>query len=149
MDVIGWARRSSPWIIHFNAGACNGCDIEVLAALTPRFDLERFGVLLQASPRHGDVLVVTGAVTLQVEDRLLRIYEQMPEPKWVIAVGSCACSGGVFRGCYSVEDGLEYYLPVDVYVPGCPPKPEAVIDGTLKLLGKLEQERGKRGHSAG
>ncbi|KPL18597.1 MAG: hypothetical protein AMJ93_13670 [Anaerolineae bacterium SM23_84] len=125
MDVIGWARRSSPWIIHFNAGACNGCDIEVLAALTPRFDLERFGVLLQASPRHGDVLVVTGAVTLQVEDRLLRIY------------------------CYSVEDGLEYYLPVDVYVPGCPPKPEAVIDGTLKLLGKLEQERGKRGHSAG
>jgi NADH-quinone oxidoreductase B subunit len=137
MDLINWARRSSPWMIHFNAGACNGCDIEVLAALTPRFDLERFGVLLQASPRHGDVLVVTGAVTLQVEGRMLRIYEQMPEPKWVIAVGSCACSGGVFRGCYSVQDGLDYYLPVDVYVPGCPPRPEAVIDGTLKLLKKL------------
>jgi len=141
MDLIKWARRSSPWIIHFNAGACNGCDIEVLAALTPRFDIERFGMLLQASPRHGDVLVVTGAVTLQVESRLLRIYEQMPQPKFVVAVGACACSGGVFRGCYNVEDGLYAYLPVDVYVPGCPPKPEAIIDGTLKLLKTLEPER--------
>jgi len=134
MDVVKWARTHSPWIIHFNAGACNGCDIEVVAALTPKFDMERFGMLVRASPRHGDILVVTGAVSLQVRDRLLRIHEQMPEPKFVIAVGSCACSGGVFRGCYSVEDGLDQYLPVDIYVPGCPPKPEAVIDGALKLL---------------
>jgi NADH-quinone oxidoreductase B subunit len=141
MDLVRWARVSSPWIIHFNAGACNGCDIEVLAALTPKFDMERFGMLLKASPRHGDVLVVTGAVTLQIRDRLLRIYEQMPEPKFVLAVGSCACSGGVFRGCYSVEDGLDTYLPVDIYVAGCPPKPEAVIDGALKLLRGLESQK--------
>jgi NADH-quinone oxidoreductase B subunit len=141
MDLVKWARVSSPWIIHFNAGACNGCDIEVLAALTPKFDMERFGMLLKASPRHGDVLVVTGAVTLQVRDRLLRIYEQMPEPKFVLAVGSCACSGGVFRGCYSVEDGLDTYLPVDIFVAGCPPKPEAVIDGALKLLRSLESQK--------
>lgn len=141
MDLVKWARVSSPWIIHFNAGACNGCDIEVLAALTPKFDMERFGMLLKASPRHGDVLVVTGAVTLQVRDRLLRIYDQMPEPKFVLAVGSCACSGGVFRGCYSVEDGLDTYLPVDIYVAGCPPKPEAVIDGALKLLRNLESQK--------
>lgn len=141
MDLVKWARVSSPWIIHFNAGACNGCDIEVLAALTPKFDVERFGMLLKASPRHGDVLVVTGAVTLQVRDRLLRIYEQMPGPKFVIAVGSCACSGGVFRGCYSVEDGLDTYLPVDIYVAGCPPKPEAVIDGALKLLRGLGSQK--------
>ena len=141
MDLVQWARVSSPWIIHFNAGACNGCDIEVLAALTPKFDMERFGMLLKASPRHGDVLVVTGAVTLQVRDRLLRIYDQMPEPKFVLAVGSCACSGGVFRGCYSVEDGLDTCLPVDIYVAGCPPKPEAVIDGALKLLRNLGSQK--------
>jgi len=139
MDLVNWARRKSPWIIHFNAGACNGCDIEVLASFTPRFDIERFGMLLRGSPRHGDILVVTGAVTRQVKDRLLRIYEQMPRPKFVIAVGSCACSGGVFRGCYNVEDGLDTELPVDVYVPGCPPKPEAVIHGALTLLNRLKK----------
>lgn len=141
MGLVSWARRKSPWIIHFNAGACNGCDIEVLASLTPRFDIERFGMLLRGSPRHGDILIVTGAVTRQVKDRLLRIYEQMPRPKFVIAVGSCACSGGVFRGCYNVEDGLDTELPVDVYIPGCPPKPEAVIHGALTLLNGLKSQK--------
>ncbi|MCL6451504.1 MAG: NADH-quinone oxidoreductase subunit NuoB [Acetobacteraceae bacterium] len=133
-----WARVKSPWIVHFNSGACNACDIEVLAALTPRFDVERFGLLLRGSPRHGDVLVCTGPVTRQVKKRLQRIYEQMPEPRFVVAVGSCACSGGCFRGCYNVEGGVDAVVPVAAYVPGCPARPDAIIDGVVKLLGKLK-----------
>ncbi len=142
MKLISWARSKSPWILHFNTGGCNGCDIEVLAALTPRFDVERFGILLKGSPRHADILVVTGPITRQVKDRLIRIYEQMPEPKFVMAVGSCALSGGVFRGCYNVCGGVDTVLPVDVYVPGCPPKPEAIIHGVMKLLEKLRSTGG-------
>ena len=97
-----WARLKSPWVLHFNSGACNGCDIEVVALLTPRFDVERFGIKLEPSPRHADVLLVTGSVTQQCAERLKRIYEQMPEPKFVVAIGACACSGGVFRGNYNV-----------------------------------------------
>ena len=112
MGIINWARTRSPWLIHFNAGACNGCDIEVVAALTPRFDLERFGAILKGSPRHADVMVVTGSVTRQVKDRLVRIYEQMPEPKFVVAIGSCALSGGVFKNCYNVYEGLIRLYPL-------------------------------------
>jgi NADH-quinone oxidoreductase B subunit len=137
MNLLKWARTRSPWIVHFNTGACNACDIEVLATLMPRYDLERFGVLLRGSPRHADALVVTGPVTRQVKDRILRIYEQMPEPKFVVAVGSCCCSGGVFRGCYNVYHGLDSVIPVDAYVVGCPPKPEAIINGVAALLGKI------------
>lgn len=132
--LIRWARRKSPWVLHFNSGGCNGCDIELLDALTPRFDVERLGILEKATPRHADVLVCAGPVTRQARDRLLRIYEQMPEPKWVVAIGSCACSGGVFRGCYNVLGGIDQVIPVDMYVPGCPTKPEAIIDGLVKLL---------------
>jgi NADH-quinone oxidoreductase B subunit len=132
--LVRWARRKSPWILHFNAGGCNGCDIELLDALTPRFDVERLGILEKATPRHADVLVCAGPVTRQARDRLLRIYEQVPEPKWVVAMGSCACSGGVFRGCYNVLGGIDQVIPVDMYVPGCPCKPEAIIDGLVKLL---------------
>jgi len=134
MDLVTWARTRSPWLIHFNAGACNACDIEVVAALTPRFDLERFGALLKGSPRHADVMVATGAVSRQVRERLKRIYEQMPEPKFVVAVGACAISGGVFQQCYNVMEGLDKVIPVDAYIPGCPPKPEAILDGVVKLL---------------
>jgi NADH-quinone oxidoreductase B subunit len=137
MGIITWSRVRSPWLLHFNTGGCNGCDIEVLAVLTPRYDLERFGCLLKGSPRHADVMVVTGPVTRQVRDRLIRVYEQMPEPKFVVAVGACACSGGVFRGCYNVYPGLDAVLPVDAYIPGCPPKPEAIINGVVALLAKL------------
>jgi NADH-quinone oxidoreductase B subunit len=129
-----WARRTSPWAVHFNSGSCNGCDIEILAALTPRYDLERLGVKLQGSPRHADLLIVTGPVTRQSRDRLLRIYEQMPEPKHVVVVGSCAISGGVFDGCYNCLGGVDQVIPVDVYIPGCPPRPQAIIDGLVKLL---------------
>jgi len=138
--VKTWATRNSPWAIHFNTGSCNGCDIEILATLTPRYDLERFGVKLQGSPRQSDILICTGPVTRQARARLLRIYEQMPTPKYVVAVGSCAISGGVFRGCYNVVGHIDDVIPVDVYVPGCPPRPEAIIDGLLTLLGSLKDK---------
>lgn len=143
--AVTWARIKSPWILHFNTGACNACDIEIVAALTPRYDLERFGVQLKGTPRHADVLVCSGPVTLQIKDRLQRIYDQMPEPKFVVAVGSCACSGGVFDGCYSVESGIDKVLPVSAYIPGCPASPMAIIDGVAKLLASLEtkEERQK------
>jgi NADH-quinone oxidoreductase B subunit len=136
--IVTWARMKSPWIIHFNSGACNGCDIEILASLTPRFDLERFGVLLKGTPRHADVLVCSGPVTRQTKDRLIRIYEQMPEPKFVVAVGTCACSGGVFDGCYNILGGINSAIPVSAYIPGCAASPEAIIDGVAKLLGSLK-----------
>jgi len=136
--LVNLARIKSPWIIHFNTGACNACDIEILAALTPRYDLERFGVLLKGTPRHADVLVCSGPVTRQSRTRLLRIYEQMVEPRFVVAVGTCSCSGGVFRGCYNIMSGVNEVIPVSAFIPGCPARPEAIIDGVAKLLASLE-----------
>ena len=134
-----WARVNSPWAIHFNSGSCNGCDIEILATLTPRYDLERFGVKLQGSPRHADILICTGPVTRQARARLVRIYEQMPEPKFVVAVGSCGISGGAFQGCYNIVGNISEVIPVDAYVPGCPPRPEAIIHGVVALLQSLRK----------
>lgn len=139
--IVTWARLKSPWILHFNSGACNACDIEVIAALTPRYDVERFGVVLKGSPRHADVLVCSGPVTRQIKDRLIRIYEQMPQPKFVVAVGTCASSGGVFDGLYNVMGGIDSVIPVHAYIPGCPASPKAIIDGVVKLLGALESGR--------
>jgi len=136
--LTNWSRLKSPWILHLNTGACNACDIEVVAALTPRFDVERFGILLKATPRHADVIICTGPATRQMKDRLIRIYEQTPDPKFVIAVGACAMSGCVYRGAYNVIGGIDQVIPVDVYVPGCPVRPDAVIDGVVKLLNKLK-----------
>ena len=138
-----WARVNSPWVIHFNSGSCNGCDIEILATLTPRYDLERFGIKLQGSPRHADVLICTGPVTRQARDRLVRVYEQMPEPKFVVVVGSCGLSGGVFEGSYAVLGGVDTVLPVNAYVPGCPPRPEAIIHGVVALLDSLKNPPAK------
>ncbi|KPL90510.1 hypothetical protein ADN01_02470 [Levilinea saccharolytica] len=141
MDSIRtWARVNSPWVIHFNSGSCNGCDIEILATLTPRYDLERFGVKLQGSPRHADVLICTGPVTRNARDRLVRIYNQMPDPKFVVVVGSCGLSGGVFHGSYNVMGGVDEVIPVDAYVPGCPPRPEAIIHGVVALLDSLKKK---------
>lgn len=137
MGLVAWARAKSPWILHFNSGGCNACDIEVLAALTPRFDVERFGILLKGSPRHADVMVVTGPITRQQAARLRRIYEQIPDPKFVLAVGACTLSGGVFQDCYNVLKGVDKVVPVDVYVPGCPPRPDAIVYGVAQLLAKL------------
>jgi NADH-quinone oxidoreductase B subunit len=135
--LVRWSRIKSPWILHLNSGACNACDIEIVAALTPRFDAERFGVLLKATPRHADVIVATGPVTRQIKDRIIRIYEQTPDPKFVIAVGACAMSGCVYRGAYNIMGGLDQVIPVNVYVPGCPARPDAILDGIVKLLGTL------------
>jgi NADH-quinone oxidoreductase B subunit len=132
--IVRWARRRSPWVLHFNSGGCNGCDIEILDLLTPRYDVERLGILKEASPRHADVLLCTGPVTRQTRDRLLRIYEQVPEPKWVVAIGACACSGGIVADSYNVMGGIGEVLPVDLYLPGCPSRPEAIIAALAELL---------------
>jgi NADH-quinone oxidoreductase B subunit len=136
--MVTWSRVKSPWVLHFNTGACNACDIEIIAALTPHFDLERFGVVLKGTPRHADVLLCSGPVTRQIKDRLVRIYEQMPQPKFVVAVGTCSCSGGVFQGCYNVMSGIDAVIPVSAYIPGCPASPTAILDGVVKLLTSLE-----------
>lgn len=137
--IVLWSRLRSPWVIHFNTGACNGCDIEIVDALTPKYDLERFGIVLKGTPRHADIMIVSGPVTRQQAKRLKRIYEQMAEPKFVLAVGTCACSGGVFDGCYSVIGGLDKVIPVSAYIPGCPVRPEAIIDAVVKLIKELEK----------
>ena len=129
-----WARVNSPWVIHFNSGSCNGCDIEILAALTPRYDAERLGVELVPSPRHADVLLVTGTLNPLMKESLKGIYEQIPAPRKVVAIGACALGGGVMKGCYNVGRGIDSVIPVDLYIPGCPPRPEAIIFGILKLV---------------
>jgi NADH-quinone oxidoreductase B subunit len=135
--LVRWSRIKSPWILHLNSGACNACDIEIVAALTPRFDVERFGILLKATPRHADVIIASGPVTRQMRDRIIRIYDQVPDPKFVIAVGACAMSGCVYRGAYNIMGGIDQVIPVNMYVPGCPARPDAIVDGVVKLLGKL------------
>lgn len=138
--LVNWSRLKSPWLIHFNTGACNACDIEIVASLTPTYDIERFGALLKGTPRHADVLLCSGPVSKMIAPRLKRIYSQMPEPKFVVAVGTCACSGGVFKGCYNVEAGIDTTIPVAAYIPGCPASPKAIIDGVVKLLKSLEMK---------
>lgn len=131
----------SPWLLHYNASSCNGCDIEILAALTPLYDVERFGIINTGNPVHADIFVVTGSVNEQNKEVLKNLYDQIPEPKVVVAVGICASSGGVFRDCYNVSGGVDTIIPVDVYVPGCSVRPEALIEGVVKAIGVLEQKR--------
>lgn len=125
-------------MFHIATGSCNGCDIEIVAALTPRYDVERFGIMLTGTPRHADVLLVTGPVTKPMLPRLKRIYDQTPDPKAVVVVGGCGCTGGVFYESYNVVGPVDEVIPVDVYVPGCPSRPEAIIDGVVKAVTKLE-----------
>jgi len=134
MSLKSWARKKSIWVFDVNAASCNGCDIEILDSLTPRYDIERLGVVLVPSPRHADVLLVTGTVNAMMKERLKTIYEQMPEPKKVVAVGACALGGGVYKGCYNVGHGVDKVIPVDLYIPGCPPRPESIIYGIMKLV---------------
>jgi NADH-quinone oxidoreductase B subunit len=140
-QVRTWARTNSPWLIHYNSGSCNGCDIEILATLTPRYDLERLGVKIQGSPRHADILIVTGPVTRQSRQRLERTYEQMPDPKFVIAVGSCGLSGGIFHGSYNIAGSVDEIIPVDAFIPGCPPRPDAIIFGVMTLLESIKTRK--------
>jgi len=132
----------SLWVFHLNTGSCNGCDIEIVSLLTPRYDVERFGIKLVGSPKHADVLLITGPVTRKMLPRLKLIYEQTPDPKAVIVVGTCGTSGGVFYDSYNIIGPVDKHIPVDVYVPGCPIRPEAIINGVLKAWLKLERLRG-------
>jgi membrane-bound hydrogenase subunit mbhJ len=136
--------KKSLWVFHINTGSCNGCDIEIVAALTPRYDIERFGMMLVGTPRHADVLLITGPVMRQMKDKVKRVYEQMPEPKAVIVVGNCGATGGVFHESYNVAGPIDKLIPVDVYVPGCPPRPEAIIYGVAKVWLKLEKMGAKK-----
>lgn len=135
------ATIQSPWIIHYDASSCNGCDIEVLACLTPRYDVERFGIINTGNPKHADIFLVTGSVNEQNISVLRQIYHQIPEPKIVIACGVCACTGGIFRECYNTLGGVDKAIPVDVYAPGCAVRPEAIIDAVVAGLEILEQRR--------
>lgn len=133
--------NKSPWILHYDGASCNGCDIEVLACLTPLYDVERFGAINTGNPKHADVLLVTGGVNAEAEHVLKQLYDQMPNPKVVVAVGICACTGGVFRECYNILGGVDKVLPVDVYVPGCAARPETIIDAMVQAVDLLDARR--------
>jgi Ni,Fe-hydrogenase III small subunit len=139
VGLMNYFRKKSPWLLHYNTGSCNGCDIEVTAAVTPVHDVERFGIVPKGSPRHADILAITGPVTKQSQKRLIRLYEQTPDPKVVVAIGNCPTSNCVFGGCYNVVGPLDRLIPVDVFVPGCPPRPQAIIDGIIKGIARLER----------
>ncbi|HEY1407144.1 MAG TPA: NADH-quinone oxidoreductase subunit NuoB [Spirochaetota bacterium] len=131
--------KKSPWIIHYDGSSCNGCDIEVLACLTPMYDVERFGIINTGNPKHADIFLITGSINEQNIDIVKNIYGQMADPKVVVAVGICACSGGIFAECYNVKGGVDNVIPVDVFVQGCAARPESIIDGVVKALAILEE----------
>ncbi len=136
-------RRRSPWLFHINSGSCNGCDIELVASLTPRYDAEQLGVRLQGSPRHADILCVTGPVTHTSVEAVKTVYGQVCEPKAVVAIGSCPASTNVFIDSRVVVGPLNRQIPVDVFVPGCPPRPDAIIQGIVAAA-EIIAKRGSR-----
>jgi Ni,Fe-hydrogenase III small subunit len=139
-DYLAKFFPKSLWVYHVNVGACNGCDIEVINVLTPYYDVERFGAKLVGSPRHADVLLVSGPVTRQIVPHVKRLWEAVPEPKLVFAVGSCACGGGIWYDTYNVLGGANKVLPVNYYIPGCPPRPEAIVYGVALALGLVPKK---------
>lgn len=143
--LVNWSRSRSMWPMTFGL-AC--CAIEMMAAGAARFDLDRYGVLFRASPRQADVLIIAGTVTKKMLPVIQTVYEQMPEPRYVIAMGACACSGGIFD-TYSTVQGIDQALDVDVYVPGCPPRPEGLLYGLEKLQEKIMNESNSFGSAIG
>lgn len=132
--------HKSPWLLHYDGSSCNGCDIEVLACTTPVYDVERFGVINTGNPMHADIFLVTGGINSQNASVVKQIYDQMPQPKVVIAVGTCACTGGIFKECYNIKGGADTVIPVDIYVPGCAARPESIIDGVVKGVALFQEK---------
>jgi NADH-quinone oxidoreductase B subunit len=139
--LVNWGRLSSLWPASFGL-AC--CAIEMMATGSAHYDLDRLGVIFRGSPRQADAIIIAGTVTKKMAPIVRRVYDQMPEPRYVIAMGSCACSGGIFNS-YSTVQGADAFLPVDVYIPGCPPRPEALMEGMIKLQEKIRKEQSKWG----
>lgn len=137
------AMSKSPWLLHYDGSSCNGCDIEVLACLTPVYDVERFGVINTGNPKHADIFLITGGINAQNAPVVRQLYAQMPSPKVVVAVGACAAGGGIFKDCYNIMGGVDTVLPVDIYVPGCAARPEAIIDGVVQAVALLDKKRAK------
>lgn len=133
--------KRSPWVLHYNASSCNGCDLELVAALMPRYDPERFGVINTGNPKHADILLITGSMNVRSVEVVKNLYNQMPSPKVVVAVGICATSACVFADAYNVLGGVDKVLPVDVYVLGCAVRPEAILDGILRAAEVLEEKQ--------
>ena len=131
----------SPWMLHYDGSSCNGCDIEVLACTTPVYEVERFGIINTGDPFQADILLITGGINSQSESVVKQIYSQMPNPKVVVAVGICACTGGIFKECYNIKGGVDTVIPVDIYVPGCAARPQAIIDGVVKAVELLQKKR--------
>ena len=143
--LINWARKNSLWPMPFGT-AC--CAIEMMAALAGRFDMARFGAeAIRFSPRQSDLMIVSGRISIKMMPVLKKIYDQMPDTKWVISMGACASSGGVFN-TYTLVQGVDQFMPVDVYIPGCPPRPEDLIDALMKIQKKIEKERPTRDKTA-
>jgi len=135
------ALTKSIWVFHAACSPCNNCDIEILDVLTPRFDVERFGIVLVGSVRHADVLLVSGVPNYKTKERLKNLYSQAPQPCLVVAVGSCACGRIMFRDSYNSPCSVDELVPVSAYIPGCPPKPEAIIAGVVKLINKVQGKK--------
>jgi Ni,Fe-hydrogenase III small subunit len=133
--------KRSPWVSYISFGGCNGCALECFACFNPRYDVTRFGIELKTSAKHADVLLVTGIINKQNVERLKTIYSQLPEPKRVIAIGACAVSNGIYKGSYSSAGPVDKVIPVDIYVPGCPPRPESIIDGIMRCLDDKDSKK--------
>jgi len=143
------AFPKSLWVYHVNTGSCNGCDIEIVDVITPYYDAERFGIKLAGSPRHADILLVSGPVTRQALPSLKRAYEAVPDPKLVIVVGSCGCGGNIWFDTYNVLGGVDKVIPVNYYIPGCPPRPEAILYGVAVALGLAPKQVAPEVHVEG
>ena len=135
LNLLRQAATRSPWLYRINAGSCNGCDVELATtALIPRFDIERLGCRYCGSPKHGDIVLITGLMTTKLRPKVMRLFDEVPDPKVVVAVGACPISGGVYADSYGVEGPVDRHIPVDVNILGCPPRPQAIIAGLAKAI---------------